>query len=102
MSVKTVELGRVVRANAGREKGNLFMIVGIISQDYVLIADGHKRKLVKPKKKKIKHLDFKPEVIKGIANKILEEKKVFDAEIKSALYAIAQAEEQAKGDLELV
>jgi len=99
---KTVELGRVVRANAGREKGHLFLIVGIISEDYVLIADGDKRKLSAPKKKKLRHLDFKPEVMAGIANKILEEKKVFDAEIKSALYALKQSEGQTKGDLELV
>ena len=100
--IKTVELGRVVRALAGREKGNLFIITGIISDEYVLIADGEKRKLSAPKKKKIKHLDFKPEVMEGIANKILEGRKVFDAEVKSALYALKQLEEQTKGDLELV
>lgn len=102
MNVKTVELGRVVKANAGREKGNLFIIVGIISKDYVLIADGEKRRLASPKKKKIKHLDFRPEVMELIANKILEGKKVFDAEIKSALYALKQNDTQTKGDLELV
>lgn len=79
------ELGRVCRSKAGRDKEKYFMIVGIINEYEVLIADGGYRKLDKPKRKKIKHLSLRPQISEVIGQKIAEGKKVFDAEIKSAL-----------------
>lgn len=79
------ELGRVCESRAGRDKGMYFMIVGIESDNTVFIADGGYRKLEKPKRKKVKHLALKPQKAKTIGQKLEEGKKVFDAEIKSAL-----------------
>ena len=53
--------------------------------NYVWIADGVTRKLSSPKKKKLKHLDLKPVVLESIANKLIENKKVFDSELRSAI-----------------
>lgn len=81
----TMEIGRVVLARAGRDKGNIFTVVGQIDQDYVLIANGTNRSVDKPKKKKIKHLEPKPEYLEIIRDKILKGQKVFDAEIRKSL-----------------
>ncbi len=80
-----VQVGRMCLSKAGRDEGRYFMITGIVDEQYVLIADGVVRKLARPKKKKIKHLSLKSIVLEGIAQKLLENKKVFDAELKSAI-----------------
>ena len=80
-----MQIGRVVLAKAGRDKGNIFAIVGQLDEDYVLIANGTNRSVDKPKKKKKKHLEPKPEYLEGIRDKILKGNKVFDAEIRKSL-----------------
>lgn len=50
-----IGVGSVVYAGAGREKGGLFLIVGF-DGDFVLIADGKRRRIQKPKRKKRKHV----------------------------------------------
>lgn len=80
-----VEIGRVVLSRSGRDKGRAFLIVEVIDSPYVLIADGGLRRLAKPKKKKLKHLDLQPMVLENIQEKLTQGKKVFDAELRSAL-----------------
>ena len=80
-----VEIGRVVLSRSGRDKGRAFLIVGVIDSPYVLIADGGLRRLAKPKNKKLKHLDLQPMVLENIQEKLTQGKKVFDAELRSAL-----------------
>lgn len=80
-----VEMGRLALSTAGRDKGRIFMILDIIDKQYVYIVDGDLRTKESPKKKKLKHLKLYPEVLSGIAEKLKEGKKVFDAEIRSAI-----------------
>lgn len=80
-----VELGTICYSKSGRDKGRYYAVVGIVDDEYVLIADGMLRKLSKPKKKKLKHLRMKPIVLNAIGEKLKEGKKIFDAELKSAL-----------------
>ena len=47
--------GSVVRAEAGRDGGGYFAVVGF-DEKYCFIADGKSRKLDKPKRKNIKHI----------------------------------------------
>jgi len=79
------QLGRVVKAKAGRDKGKFFVVVGRIDHEYVLIANGRTRSIDKPKKKKIKHLEAKPDMIYNLRDKIIEGKRIFDAEIRKCL-----------------
>lgn len=51
-----IELGTVVQAIRGRDEGEIFVIQEIVSDDMVKIANGKKRKIEKPKLKKIMHL----------------------------------------------
>lgn len=81
----TLEPGSVVLSKAGRDSGKYFLVVGAVDENYVLLADGGLRRLAKPKKKKIKHVAQTPHILEGIGNKLKEGKKVFDAEIRSAL-----------------
>lgn len=56
MTREPITVGRVVRSKAGRDKGRLFLVVGVLDDAHLLIADGDLRKLEKPKKKKLRHL----------------------------------------------
>lgn len=56
MQVKPIDIGMVVRSRAGRDAGREFLVVGILDEEHVLLADGDLRKAEKPKKKKNKHL----------------------------------------------
>ena len=56
MQVKPISVGSVVRSRAGRDTGRDFLVIGILDQEFVLLADGELRKAEKPKKKKVKHL----------------------------------------------
>lgn len=55
-SSKELALGQYVKSRSGRDKDKVFIVIGIIDDQFVYIADGDLRKLEKPKKKKIKHL----------------------------------------------
>lgn len=50
--------GKIILCIAGREKDRIMMVVGTAEDGFVLIADGKERKLNKPKRKKLKHLQF--------------------------------------------
>lgn len=56
--------GAIVRANAGRDKGKFFVVIGF-DGEYVLISDGKSRKLEKPKRKKEKHLSVSNTIVKN-------------------------------------
>jgi large subunit ribosomal protein L14e len=88
----SVEVGRVVESKAGRDKGRLLLITGIVDEQYVTIADGDLRVLERPKKKKLKHLRLRPQILSSIAEKLASGTKVFDAELRSALRAIKDEE----------
>ena len=82
---RPITIGSVVYSRAGRDEGNFFMVYEIVDDSYVLIVDGDIRKIEKPKKKKIKHLKNTGDVLPGLAEKVLINAKIYDAEIYSAL-----------------
>ena len=87
-----MEVGRVVLSRAGRDQGHVFVIVDVIDENYVAIANGCQRKVDNPKKKKIKHLVAKPELLEEIREKIFAKKRIFDSEVRNNLDAIGYQE----------
>ncbi|MGI6213553.1 MAG: RNA-binding protein [Christensenellales bacterium] len=78
-------LGSVVYSRAGRDKGRFFLVVEVVDENFVRIADGKTRMIAKAKLKKIKHLKNEGVVIQKIADKLANNRKVFDVELFSAL-----------------
>lgn len=83
--MEDVALGQIVHSKAGRDNGKYFIVVGIINDNYVLIADGDLRKINDPKKKKVKHLVFHDKIAENIKNMILENKRITDSDLKKSL-----------------
>ena len=87
-----MEVGRVVLSRAGRDQGHYFVIVDVIDENYVAIANGCQRKVDNPKKKKIKHLVAKSEIFEEIRKKIFSGSRIFDCEVRNKLDAIGYQE----------
>ena len=70
----SLQVGQVVRALAGRDKGRLFIVTEVLDDGYVRIADGAKRKIEAPKRKKSKHLQKYDLIIDSISEKLVQGK----------------------------
>jgi len=80
-----LSIGQVVKVSSGRDKGRLFFIVKIVDDEYVLIADGKKRKLVKPKLKKVKHLKKYNFINNEVKEKIISDQEITDCFLRAEL-----------------
>ena len=79
-----IEIGSVVISKAGRDCGELYLVYAITGEKLSLV-NGHARKIQNPKIKSVKHLIVTNQKLNVIAEKIAENKKIFDSEIYSAL-----------------
>ena len=72
---------------AGRDKGNMFIVVSV-ADNYVYLVDGVLRKVENPKKKKIKHIELTKYFNEDIANRISNNNKITNHDIKKVLKEI--------------
>lgn len=82
--MKDIQIGQLVKSKAGRDKGRLFVIIEI-EEEYVYLVDGSLRKLEKPKKKKIKHIQPTHLIVESLKEKILNDQKILNAEIRKII-----------------
>lgn len=86
MNESDIKIGSVVMSTQGRDKDMYFVVVNVDRKHgYLYLADGGMRKLNAPKKKNLKHVSNSGVILGVIAAKLVDNKKVFDSEIKSAL-----------------
>jgi len=78
--VKDVTVGQVVRSIAGRDKGRFYVVMGFEGKR-VLLVDGFNRKLERPKKKNILHIQLTNVVNPDIKDKLQKGDLVRDEEI---------------------
>ena len=90
-------LGRVVTSRAGRDRGDRYVVVGTLGEDMVLVADGEKRGIDRPKKKNVKHLILH-DVAPPLAAKLAQGETPRDEEIRQALAQGAPEEPQPAGE----
>ncbi len=82
----SMEAGRVVLSIQGRDAGRYFVILQVIDEQFVLMADGLTRKIAHPKKKKVKHLRPKP-ILVNVDGATLPNKHLQDSDLRKALEA---------------
>ena len=76
--------GRVVLSTQGRDEGRYFIVLEVIDEHFVLMADGLTRKIDHPKKKKVKHLRPKPIVV-NVDGSTLPNKHLQDSDLRRYL-----------------
>lgn len=76
--------GQVVYSKSGHDKGDT-LIVLFVEGAYVYLADGKRRKIEKPKRKKMIHVQPTGYVDTVLADKLTEGAYVLDADIAKAI-----------------
>lgn len=84
-----IDLGSIVQSLAGRDKGNLFIVVEI-DENYVYLVDGDIRKVENPKRKKIKHVELTRFFDGNIAERIAKKNKITNQDIKRVIKEIQE------------
>jgi len=79
-----IQPGDTVRALAGRDKGGCFYVLET-ENNMAKIADGKRRRVEKPKLKKLIHLEKIPNHESAAAHKIRSGEKTTNKEIRKAL-----------------
>ncbi|WP_090583303.1 KOW domain-containing RNA-binding protein [Paenibacillus sp. OV219] len=88
------EIGRLVKVLRGKDAGTYAVIIQIVDERFVLVADGDKRRFDQSKKKNVLHLLMQPVVSSEVADSMRETGRVTNAKLR---YAIQKAL-QGKGD----
>ena len=80
-----IETGCVVVSKAGRDRGRLFLVVGELDDDFVMVANGALRKMDRQKKKRRKHLKPTGRVVEALRDRLSQGKPVEDHELRDWL-----------------
>ena len=87
--------GWIVRATAGRDKDGIFCVVGVDQEeDRLLLADGKRRKVSRPKHKKLGHIraltNHQSMYDHPVIGKLTRGEPVSDRELRRALAAFKE------------
>ncbi len=74
-----------VKSVAGRDKDRIFIVMSLCDQRHVFISDGRMRRVEKPKKKKIKHLKLLGQHSEFIGNKLAEDGRVSNSDVREEI-----------------
>lgn len=78
-------LGQVVVSRAGRDTGRKFAVIKVVDEQFVLICDGDLRRIEKPKKKKVRHLEPTGETLEFLEEKLKSNARISNSDIRKAL-----------------
>lgn len=84
-----IDLGSIVQSLAGRDKGGLFLVVGI-EENYVYLVDGDIRKIENPKRKKMKHVELTRYFDADMAERITRKNKITNQDVKRVIREIQE------------
>lgn len=76
----------IVRSDAGRDKGKLFVVLSV-EGEFLLLADGKTRKVEHPKRKKRRHVLFVSAEKTRLSEKIIGNEKFTNSELRRTLAA---------------
>lgn len=82
---RQLQPGQVVASRAGRDSGRLLVVLRVLDDRYVLVADGQVRTAERPKLKNVRHLQPCGPVVESVARKAAAGGRITDAELRRAL-----------------
>lgn len=85
--------GQVVISKCGRDKAYPFIVM-MACEQFAYLVDGEMRKLDKPKKKKVKHLQVTNDIIIDIKEKLENDEYLLDSDIRKALLPYKKREKE--------
>ena len=86
----------IVKAIAGRDTGSYFFVLET-EGDFLLLADGKRRRLESPKRKRRKHVELVGESRSPVAEKIRSNEKITNGELRRAIAAESSGNPDQEG-----
>lgn len=86
--MQEIEIGTVVVSLQGRDKDKIY-IVKYVENGYAYLVDGRQRTLACPKKKKLKHIRKTEKIAKTVQEKLKNNEKILDSEIRKTIGNLA-------------
>ncbi|SEB19110.1 hypothetical protein SAMN05421743_12558 [Thalassobacillus cyri] len=78
-------IGQVVRIVQGREAEQYMVVIDLLDNRFVLLADGEKRKFDRPKKKNLQHVELMDFVSPEVQHSLLETGRVTNGKLRFAV-----------------
>jgi large subunit ribosomal protein L14e len=79
------EIGRIVQCTKGRDQGQYGIIIELIDERFVRIADGDKRKIDRAKKKNLNHLELIDYIADEVKGSFIETGRVTNGKLRYAI-----------------
>ncbi|REK69119.1 KOW domain-containing RNA-binding protein [Paenibacillus paeoniae] len=88
------QIGQFVKVLRGKDEESYAVVIAIIDERFVLIADGDKRRFDSPKKKNVLHLQLQPAISQEVTTSLHESGRVTNAKLRYVIqkYAYAKGE----------
>ncbi|SDS53938.1 KOW motif-containing protein [Paenibacillaceae bacterium GAS479] len=80
-----MQVGRLVKVLRGKDEGSYAVIVEILDDRFVHIADGNGRRFDSPKKKNLQHLQLLPALSSEVSDSMSETGRVTNAKLRFAI-----------------
>ncbi len=85
------QIGQFVKVLRGKDEASYAVVIDIIDDKFVMIADGDKRRFDGPKKKNVLHLEFQPAISPEVASSLQETGRVTNAKLRHVIKKFAYA-----------
>ena len=86
----------IVKSIAGRDAGDLFFVLAA-EGDFLLLADGKRRRVELPKRKRRKHVVLVAQSDTPVAQKIRSSEKITNSELRRAIAAFSGGNQDQEG-----
>lgn len=80
--MKPVQIGQLIKVLRGKDEERYAIVIEVLDERFVNIADGRKRKFDQPKKKNVLHLELLPFISQEVAISLQESGKVTNAKLR--------------------
>jgi len=85
------QIGQFVKVLRGKDEGCIAVVIAIVDDRFVMIADGDKRRFDEPKKKNVLHLALQPAISQEVTSSMLESGRVTNAKLRYVIQKFAHA-----------
>jgi len=91
--MKPVQIGQLIKVLRGKDEERYAIVIEVLDERFVKIADGRKRKFDQPKKKNVQHLELLPVISQEVAISLQESGKVTNAKLRYFIEKYAHGKE---------
>lgn len=95
-TVDGLRFGQLIISSSGRDSNQIGLIIGMIDDHYIEIADGIKHPVARAKKKNVKHVKVKMLIAKEIEESLLKGESIGDIQVKEAIQRLKNELEEGE------